>query len=113
MNIQNIAQAELVYSAMAANYSNIIGNRPFLSGELAIITKDNQYLFILENLIQLGFVRKLESGMYQLKIDLADRIDNLNYTRKQFELTIEEAKSEIENIERIKEIIMKNNDTGN
>jgi len=107
MKLNDIFIAEILYSELAANYSKIIGNRKFLSGELAIITKDNQYVFILENLIQLGLVRKLESGFYKLDTSISGRLKNLNSTKRNFELIIAEAKSEIERIDKIKETLVK------
>lgn len=114
--VGNLKQDDIIYREKAVEIYSLAKNKPFEANLLySFIGNDNDYYYIRQKLISLGYICQLQNGMFKTEIKPEGRLKNLNYTKKHFELIKQDAEIEILNIEKMKQFIHSNieNDTGN
>ncbi len=118
MTQSEFRQKESVFAAKAFALRSKLGGKPISIKKLNVYYEDdNNYYSDLEQLISLGFIRRQAGNMIVIDINTISRLDNIDQLRKAFQLTLNETRDMLKELDNIKTLIAQNSmhhkETGN
>jgi len=104
--VNNLKQDDIFYGEKANELYSMYKGKPFKAGLLYdYVGNENDYYYIRQKLIKLGYICELHSGMLKVEINPIGRLNNLDCAQKHYEMIIQEAGLEILKINEVKQFI--------
>jgi len=109
MTKSEFRQKESVFAEKASNFRKELGKEPF---DIALLkakyTNDNTYYSDIEQFIMLGFMRSMPDNKVIIETNTLSRIGNIDHLRNAFQLTLNETREVLKELDAIKVLITQN-----